>query len=87
VGDSRFAVDAGLLLAALHDRLGLRLPTGGDYSTIGGLAFSTLGHLPEPGASFLREGIRFTVLEVEGHSIRRLQLDLAPSPTPAAWPA
>lgn len=81
VGGSHFEVDAALPIEELNERLGLHLPTDDDFSTVGGLAFSTLGHLPEPGATFARDGVGFTVLEVEGHSIRRLRIELQPAAT------
>jgi CBS domain containing-hemolysin-like protein len=77
LGDDSYEVDASIPLEDLNERLDLRLPTDEDYATLGGLAFTTLGHLPEPGASFTREGVEFTVLHVEGRSIRRLRLNLA----------
>jgi CBS domain containing-hemolysin-like protein len=77
LGDDSYEVDASIPLEDLNERLHLRLPTDEDYATLGGLAFTTLGHLPEPGATFEREGVAFTVLHVEGRSIRRLRLDLA----------
>ena len=65
----------------LNEQLSLRLPTDEDFSTVGGLAFSTIGHLPEPGATFRHAGVEFTVLRVEGRSIRRIRLDLHPAET------
>jgi CBS domain containing-hemolysin-like protein len=79
LGDSRYEVDAALGIDELNDRLGLALPTDDDYTTVGGFAFNALGHLPEPGASFRRNGVEFTVLQVVGRSIRRLRLDLSPA--------
>lgn len=79
LGESLYEVDATLPIEELNEMLKLHLPTDADFSTIGGLAFSTLGHLPEPGTTFRREGIEFTILRVEGRSIRRMQVDLHPS--------
>jgi CBS domain containing-hemolysin-like protein len=79
LGNSRYEIDAALPLDEINQRLGLHLPTDDDYTTIGGFAFNALGHLPEPGATFRREGIEFTVLEVIDRSIRRLRLDLNPA--------
>ena len=78
LGDGRFDVDASTLLEALNDRIGLRLPTNGDFQTVGGFAFNTLGHLPDPGDSFRHGGVKFTIAEVGGRSIRRLHLDTRP---------
>jgi CBS domain containing-hemolysin-like protein len=76
LGEGKYEFDASLPIDELNERLGLRLPTDDDYSTVGGLAFSTLGHLPEAGTSFTIDGARFTVVSVENHSIRRLRLEL-----------
>jgi CBS domain containing-hemolysin-like protein len=78
LGGSRYEVDATLDLEELNERLGLKLPTDGDFLTVGGLAFHALGRVPEPGESFRIEGVEFTVLEVVDHSIRRVRLDLEP---------
>jgi CBS domain containing-hemolysin-like protein len=87
LGGSRYEVDATMPLESLNERLGLHLPTDGDFVTVGGLAFDALGRVPEPGAVFLRNGVEFTVLEVAEHSIRRLRLDLQPSQHPVAGKA
>jgi CBS domain containing-hemolysin-like protein len=79
LGGSRYEVDAAVPLEELNERLGLRLPTDEDYSTVGGFVFTTLGHLPEPGETFRREGVEFTVESVEARTIRRLRLDLNPA--------
>jgi len=76
LGGSRYEVDATVPLEDLNSRLGLHLPTDGDFSTVGGYAFNALGRLPSTGESFRSDGIEFTVLEVVDRSIRRVQLDL-----------
>ena len=63
---------------SLNERLGLHLPTDGDFLTVGGLAFHALGRVPEPGDTFRHDGVEFTVVEVVDHSIRRVRLDLQP---------
>jgi CBS domain containing-hemolysin-like protein len=76
LGGSRYEVDATVPLEEINDRLGLRLPTDGDFQTVGGFAFNALGRLPSKGESFRSDGVQFTVTEVGDHSIRRVQLDL-----------
>ena len=66
LGGARYEVDAAMLLEDLNDRLDLRLPTNGEFQTVGGLAFHALGRVPEPGEAFRREGVEFTVVEVAG---------------------
>jgi CBS domain containing-hemolysin-like protein len=80
LGASSYEVDATLPLEDLNERLGLRLATDGEVSTIGGFAFLALGRLPEPGESFRQDGLQFTVLEVSDHTIRRMRLDLIGQP-------
>ena len=78
LGGSRFEVDATLPLEVLNDRFDLRLPTGEDFQTVGGLAFHALGRLPEPGATFRYDGVEFTILQVHDHAIGRVMIDLQP---------
>jgi CBS domain containing-hemolysin-like protein len=78
LGGSRFEVDATLPIDVLNDRFDLHLPTEGEFQTVGGLAFHALGRLPEQGATFRQDGIEFTVLEVQEHSIRKVMIDLQP---------
>jgi CBS domain containing-hemolysin-like protein len=76
LGEGSYEVDATLPLEELNERLGLQLPTEDDITTVGGYVFHALGRLPEPGATFRRDGIEFTILEVADHSIRRMRLEL-----------
>jgi CBS domain containing-hemolysin-like protein len=78
---SRYEIDATLEVEELNELLNLRLPTDGDFLTVGGLAFHALGRVPEPGATFRIAGVEFTVLSVVDHSIRRVRLDLQPRET------
>ncbi len=81
LGGTQYEVDAALPLEDLNERLNLNFSTDGDYETVGGLAFDALGRLPEPGATFRRNGVEFTILEVADHSIRRMRVDLQPAET------
>ncbi len=76
LGDSRYEVDATLPVESLNERLGLRLPTDAEYLTVGGLAFHSLGRVPEPGETFHVGGAQFTVVDVKNHRIQRLRVDL-----------
>jgi CBS domain containing-hemolysin-like protein len=49
-----------------------------DYHTVGGLVFGMLGRAPSPGDQVEADGVRFTVLEVEGSRIERLEVELLP---------
>jgi CBS domain containing-hemolysin-like protein len=81
---SRFDVDASVPLEIVNKRLGLDLPTEEEFETIGGLVLHALGRLPEDGEKFRHNGIEFTVLDVHEQAIRRLLIDLQPSPAASA---
>ena len=49
-----------------------------DYHTVGGFVFGLIGRAPEPGDEVGWEGTLFTVLEVEGSRIERLEIELVP---------
>ena len=56
IGESRYEVNATLPIESLNERLGLHLPTDGEYLTVGGLALHSLGRVPEPGETFRADG-------------------------------
>ncbi len=80
IDDGRYEVDAAITLDEINERLGLNLPvpSEGDYHTVGGLALDALGRVPDEGATFRVAGVKFTVLQVVDHAIRRLDLDVRP---------
>ena len=41
-----------------------------------------MGRAPEPGDEVLTDGLRFTVLDVEGSRIQRLEVEFLPTPEP-----
>jgi putative hemolysin len=49
-----------------------------DYHTVGGFVFGLIGRAPEPGDEVDWDGTHFTVLEVEGSRIERLEIELVP---------
>ena len=64
---------AGTMAAdALADRLGLDLPEDRDYATVAGLALAVLKRLPDEGESFVEQGWRFEVVDLDGRRIDKL---------------
>ncbi len=60
--EGRFVVAGSLDLDRLHDLLGFRPPEDTESTTIGGLVTEWLGHVPHPGETVERDGIRIEVL-------------------------
>ena len=64
---------AGTMAAdALADRLGIDLPDHRDYATVAGLALAAFRHLPKEGESFIEQGWRFEVVDLDGRRIDKL---------------
>ena len=55
----------------LSDVLGAPLPNG-DWDTVGGLIFNTLGHVPDEGETLMMEGWELLVERVTGRRIARV---------------
>ena len=56
----------------LSDRLGMRLPTERDFSTVAGFALSVLKHLPITGERFKHDGWSFEIVDMDGRKIDKL---------------
>jgi putative hemolysin len=70
--------DGSLLVAGdmaadlLAERIGIDLPEDRDYATVAGLALAAFRHLPGEGESFVEQGWRFEVLDLDGRKIDKL---------------
>jgi putative hemolysin len=72
-------VDALLNLDEFHEATGIRLPDG-PYETAAGYVLKALGHLPAVGETVELDGVRLTVLALDGRRIERLRVSVIPSP-------
>ena len=66
----------------------LELPSGPGFETLAGFILSHLGDIPAGGESFLYDGLRLTVLEMDGRRISRVKIErIGPPPAPPLQPA
>ncbi len=75
--DGGFEAAGDYSLADLFERLGIE--EGEDspaFNTVGGWALKELGHIPETGEAFKKDGYTFTVLEMEGRRLGTLGIRL-----------
>ena len=77
VGDRAYEVEARVRIGDLNAELGLGLPEGEDYETIGGYVLARLGYIPKAGETLEQGNLRITVLEADERRIARVRLDLA----------
>ncbi len=59
----------------LLESIGIELPEGEDYDTVGGLVAVTTGRIPQAGQSIELDGARVTVLEAEATRVRRVRVE------------
>jgi putative hemolysin len=76
LADGRVEVDASMSVFDANEELGLELPEGEDFDTLGGFVFSSLGKVPANGERFDHAGIGFEVLEADDRRIHRLRITL-----------
>lgn len=70
--DGSLLVAGAMAADALADRLGIHLPPDRDYATVAGLALAVLRRLPGEGESFVEQGWRFEVMDLDGRRIDKL---------------
>lgn len=74
VDDDTLEVDARVHVDEVNEELNVQLPEDGDYETIGGFVFTTLGKIPATGEEFRHEHIHFCVIDAEARKINRLRI-------------
>jgi putative hemolysin len=85
IDDNRVRIDGSYTIDDFNEMFGTELEQDG-YHTMAGLVFGIIGHAPEVQDSVIVDGVRLTVLEVEGSRIVRLEVEIGvdedPTPTP-----
>ena len=70
--DGSLLISGALPADAMADRLRIVLPEDRDYATAAGFALSVLRKLPHEGETFLAQGWRFEVIDMDGRKIDKL---------------
>jgi putative hemolysin len=74
--DGSILVSGWMPADALADRLGMTLGEDRDYATVAGLALDVLKRLPSEGDSFVEQGYRFEIVDMDGRKIDKLLVAL-----------
>jgi len=74
LGPNSVEVDGTLHIADLNDQLGIDLPEGEAYDTVGGFLSSHMGKIPAAGEAFEHDSVKFEVTSADARRIRRLRL-------------
>jgi CBS domain containing-hemolysin-like protein len=77
--DGRIRIDGTFPIDDFNEQFGTELPIE-DYHTMGGYVFGLLGRAPERGDQIEDDALRFTVVDLEGTRIDRLEVEFVPQP-------
>jgi putative hemolysin len=79
--DGSWLIDAQLPIADVERLVATELVKVNDvgFHTLGGYVMSVLGHLPAVGEHFVRHGVRFEVLDMDGRRIDKVLVTRLPS--------
>jgi CBS domain containing-hemolysin-like protein len=66
-------VEGQMRVEDVNQELDLGIPAG-DYETLAGFVLEQLGRLPQAGDSLIYDGIRLTVLEMQGPRIKQIEI-------------
>ncbi len=81
VSETTIRIDGTFPIDDFNEELGTTLEHE-DYHTVAGYVFDLIGRAAAPGDEVQSDGLRFTVLEVDGSRIIRLQVEFLPVPEP-----
>jgi CBS domain containing-hemolysin-like protein len=79
-------MDASINLRELANDYDIVLPRGAGYETLAGFVLSVLGVIPTGGESFVYEGRRFVVTEMDGRRVAQVKIEKLPVTVPQAKP-
>jgi putative hemolysin len=73
--DGSLLVDASLSIKGLQDEYGLPFPEAPEYETLAGFMLSQLQRMPKGGDIIKYQGIKLTVVDMEGRRIARIKVE------------
>jgi putative hemolysin len=85
IDESHIRIDGTYTIDDFNEEFGTELERE-DYHTMAGLVFGELGRAPEVGDEVATDGLRLTVLEIEGSRILRIEVEFGVEEEPAGAP-
>jgi CBS domain containing-hemolysin-like protein len=86
IDEKRIRIDGTFTIDDFNEEFGTELEQE-DFHTMAGLVFGALGRAPEVGDVVAADGLRLTVLEVEGSRIMKIEVEFGVDETPSDEPA
>lgn len=75
-GGANMVLDAGLNIRDLETQFQIKLPRDEGYETLAGFVLSKLQRIPAAGDAFDYDGHRYTVLEMDGHRVDSIKIEV-----------
>ena len=75
LGERTLMLDARVSILDLENQYQIELPRDQGFETLAGFVLQQLGHIPQPGESFVYGDRRFTVLAMDEHRVARVKLE------------
>lgn len=76
ISDTVAEADARVYIDELNRVMGLNLPEGAGFDTLGGFVSTTIGRIPQRGASFEFNNVKYTVLDAEPQKVNRVRIEV-----------
>jgi putative hemolysin len=86
VDETHIRIDGTYTIDDFNEEFGTELEQA-DFNTMAGLVFGELGRAPEVGDEVHTDGIRLSVLEIEGSRIMKLEVEFGADDAPTDEPA
>ena len=86
IDENRIRIDGTYTIDDFNEEFGTELEQE-DFHTMAGLVFGELGRAPEVGDTVNADGLRLSVLEVEGSRILKIEVEFGVDETPTDEPA
>lgn len=83
-GEGNLLVDAAISVDEVSERLGVTLPEGEGFVSIGGLLMEHLGKVPEPGTTLRLGPVELVVRDADERRVRRVEIRRVPEASEAA---
>ncbi len=80
VDDQTWEADARVYIDELNRSVGTSLPEDDGFDTLGGFVTNAMGRIPETGATFENESVKYTVLDAEPQKVNRVKIEFIMQP-------
>jgi CBS domain containing-hemolysin-like protein len=72
--------DARIRVDEFNRLSGVTLREDGGYETLGGFLTTAMSRIPEKGAVFEQDGVKYTILDAEPQRVKRVRIEVLPPP-------